>query len=131
MLNFEIQKELIHSKKNRGILPVLVVLFLISYGMMSALVVEQGRTIDSQRGLIHDLFSDSAQLNAMKLKEILRQQAAQQATAKNNSQAPSAQMSQKDGVRKGAASRPQPPVMQKPPKPTADVADARRIPVTI
>jgi hypothetical protein len=53
------------SKKD-GWLPVLTVLFLISYGLMTMLVVEQGRTIDSQRALIRELFRDSRELSAVK-----------------------------------------------------------------
>lgn len=55
-------------RKKHSLLPVLVVLFLISYGLMTMLIVEQGRTIDSQRALIRDLFHDSQELSAVKLK---------------------------------------------------------------
>ena len=44
--------------------PMLTVLFVVSYGLLTMLVVEQARTIDSQRGLIQDLFQDSVQLTA-------------------------------------------------------------------
>jgi len=47
-------------------LPLLVVLFLISYVLLTTLVVLQNRTIDSQRGLIHLLFKDNLHLSAMK-----------------------------------------------------------------
>ena len=47
------------SKPGRSLLPALIILFLVSYGLLTMLVVEQGRTIDSQRGLIQMLFSDS------------------------------------------------------------------------
>jgi hypothetical protein len=60
--------------KKRSLLPVLVVLFLISYGLMTMLIVEQGRTIDSQRALIRDLFRDSQELSAVKLKAQLKAQ---------------------------------------------------------
>jgi hypothetical protein len=40
------------APKKHGWLPLLVVLFLISYGLMTMLIVEQGRTIESQRALI-------------------------------------------------------------------------------
>jgi hypothetical protein len=53
-------------KKQHNLLPVLIVLFLISYGLMTMLIVEQGRTIESQRALIHELFHDSAELAAVK-----------------------------------------------------------------
>jgi hypothetical protein len=54
------------ASKNRGWLPVLTVLFLISYGLMTMLIVEQGRTIESQRALIRELFRDSTELSAIK-----------------------------------------------------------------
>jgi hypothetical protein len=44
-----------------------VVLFLISYVLLTTLVVLQDRTIDSQRGLIHLLFKDNLQLVATKI----------------------------------------------------------------
>ncbi len=47
-------------------LPLLVALFLISYILLTTLVVLQNRTIDSQRGLIHLLFKDNLHLSAMK-----------------------------------------------------------------
>jgi hypothetical protein len=122
-----------HPKKRNSMLPVLVVLFLISYGLMSLLVVEQGRTIDSQKNLIRDLFNDSVQLNAMKIKEVLRQRAAAQPPAQNNAQAksPSSQVSPQNGGKNSSAVKTQRPALQKPPKPAADAADARRIPLTV
>jgi hypothetical protein len=48
-------------------LPLLVALFLISYFLLTALVVFQDRTIASQRGLIHLLFKDNLHLSAMKV----------------------------------------------------------------
>lgn len=54
--------------KRRGWLPLLTVLFLISYGLMTMLIVEQGSTIESQRALIRELFRDSTELTAAKLK---------------------------------------------------------------
>ena len=52
--------------KKHNLLPVLIVLFLISYGLMTTLIIEQGRTIESQRTLIHELFHDSQELAAVK-----------------------------------------------------------------
>jgi hypothetical protein len=66
-------------KKNRW-LPLLTVLFLISYGLMTMLIVEQGRTIESQRSLIRQLFRDSTELSAVKQKAA--QDSAQAASAK-------------------------------------------------
>jgi hypothetical protein len=54
------------QKPKHTMLPVLVVLFLVSYGLMTMLVVEQGRTIETQRSLIHELFQDSAELSAIR-----------------------------------------------------------------
>jgi len=66
---------------------LLTILFLISYGLMTMLIVEQGRTIESQRALIRELFRDSKELSAVKMK-------AAQETAESNaakSQIPAAQ----------------------------------------
>jgi hypothetical protein len=56
------------ASKKHGWLPLLTVLFLISYGLMTMLIVEQGQTIESQRALIRELFRDSSELSAVKLK---------------------------------------------------------------
>jgi len=68
-------------KRKHSMLPVLVVLFVISYGLMTMLIVEQGRTIDSQRSLIRSLFSDSSELSHMKSQALQKQHAAAQAQA--------------------------------------------------
>lgn len=62
-------------KRKHTLLPVLVVLFLVAYGTMTMLIVEQGNTIESQRLLIKQLFSDSAELSAMKGHEALKRHA--------------------------------------------------------
>jgi hypothetical protein len=54
------------QRKKHNMLPVLVVLFLISYGLMTMLIIEQGRTIESQRALIHELYHDSEELAAIR-----------------------------------------------------------------
>jgi hypothetical protein len=58
--------DIVTRKPGRTLLPVLTVLFVVSYGLLTMLVVEQGRTIDSQRNLIRMLFDDSIELNGMK-----------------------------------------------------------------
>ena len=58
----------LQARKKRGWLPLLTVLFLISYGLMTMLIVEQGSTIESQRALIRELFRDSSELTASKMK---------------------------------------------------------------
>ena len=62
-------------------LPLLTVLFLISYGLMTMLIVEQGRTIESQRALIRELFRDSKELSAVRMKSA--QEVAESSAAKN------------------------------------------------
>jgi cytoskeletal protein RodZ len=77
------------APKKHSWLPVLVVLFLISYGLMTMLIVEQGRTIENQRTLIHELFKDASELSAAKTKA-QEQHVADQALAQDLSpQAPS------------------------------------------
>lgn len=118
-------------KPKHTLLPLLTVLFLISYGLMSLLVVEQGRTIDTQRYLINELFSDSNRLTALKDKTFQKQHAAgqAQAEAKDHSQAqtPSSQGTprgnDKSHHKAGKLRRPAPP---RPPKDASDTADERR-----
>jgi hypothetical protein len=73
------------ARRKHGMLPVLTVLFCISYGLLTMLVVEQGRTIDSQRALIRELFRDSMALNKYRARELQEQRAAR------NSHGPMAQ----------------------------------------
>ena len=68
-------------KPRHSALPILVVLFVISYSLMTLLVFEQARTIESQRGLIHSLFQDSSQLSRLKIEALQNQRAAAQAQA--------------------------------------------------
>ena len=49
-------------------LPILVVLFVVSYCLLTTLVFEQGQTIESQRTLIRAMLQDSTQLAALKSK---------------------------------------------------------------
>jgi hypothetical protein len=117
----------------RIMLPILIVLFLISYGLMAMLVVEQGRTIESQRNLIHDIFSDTAQLNAMKMAAIRKQNQAlghrqapsSQATAPST-QTPPSQATQQDKAKNGKATRLRRVIPQKPPTADSDSPDIRR-----
>lgn len=81
------------APKKHGWLPLLTVLFLISYGLMTMLIVEQGRTIESQRALIRELFRDSKELSAVRMKAA---QEMAESAAKNQvavTQQPSAQSS--------------------------------------
>ncbi len=131
--------------KKHGWLPILVVLFLISYGLMTMLIVEQGRTIDSQRTLIRELFHDSTELSAVKMKA---QQDAQAQAAKNPSsqaptavapstqvptqKAPSKQSPSSQAVPQNRAQNQRPKSqIQVPARPASDINDAGRSVVTI
>jgi hypothetical protein len=50
--------------RKRGVL----LLLLFGYVLTSSIVLEQQRTIESQRVLIRDLFRDSMELNQMRIK---------------------------------------------------------------
>jgi len=54
------------ANRSSGMLPLLVVLFVLSYAILTLLVVEQGRTIESQRFLIREMVKDSSQLAELK-----------------------------------------------------------------
>ena len=142
----------IQKESRGGLLPVLVVLFVFSYVILTALVVEQGRTIEAQRGLIREMLSDSNQLAMFKAKaareEALRRSAgsaqadsnrigsaeagsAQAGSARNGSaQADhlgtplnTPKASVKDG-KPGSKSR---PMKEAPGRPASDLQDVRRL----
>jgi hypothetical protein len=69
----------VRSKRKSSLLPLLVVLFLISYGLLTLLVVEQDHTITAQKTFISQLYGDSLELTAIKSKEIQRHRADAQA----------------------------------------------------
>jgi len=129
-------------RRKIGWLPILTILFLISYGLMTILIIEQGHTIESQRALIRELFRDSTELSASKMKA--QQEEHGQVLAQNpSSQNPSTQAPAIRTPRKQAPSSqagPQPhaqnqvkakPQFQIPSKPAADLADHRRALITI
>ena len=124
-------------KTSRSLLPVLTILFLVSYGLLTMLVVEQGRTIDSQRNLIHLLFSDSVQLSSIKGKAAQKQNDAQaQARAQAQKKSPPAQAAPSDpgtqshqpqaGAKNQSTSKFTRPLPQRPPKSSVDQGDDRR-----
>jgi hypothetical protein len=53
------------TKRKLTALPLLVVLFVISYLLLTKLVVEHDKTIDSQRSMIHMLFKDNTYLSRL------------------------------------------------------------------
>ena len=124
-------------------LPVLTVLFLVSYAIMTLLIVEQGQTIESQRALIRDLFQDSTALSATKLKAQqearaaqLAQQAQNPSTQEPNVHAPSTQAQTKQAPStqvepQRRAENQVKPRYQVPSKPASDLADKARTLITI
>ena len=58
MTNASVRTTVAHNTR-RKMLPLLIILFVISYGLLTRMVVEQSRTINSQRSLIHLLFKDN------------------------------------------------------------------------
>lgn len=128
--------------RKHGWLPLLTVLFLISYGLMTMLIVEQGAQIESQRVLIRDLFRDSAELSAFranaskdqsqaaaKTQAPVTQNAVQNPSAQApNRQAPSSQAVPPHRAQSPAASQKQ---FQMPSRPASDLADERRALISI
>ena len=128
-----------HTKKFSW-LPVLTVLFLISYGLMTMLIVEQGQTIESQRALIRELFRDSTELSAVKMKANEHRSQAQ-AGQNPSSQTPSTQAAPRQQAPSTQVEPPQhradnqvkpgKPHFQIPSKPASDLGDSRRALITI
>jgi len=75
-------------KKKHSLLPLLTVLFIFSYGLMTMLIVEQGATIQSQSNMIKILLPESRELWSIRGRAITQNQAAK---AHAQGQAPSKQ----------------------------------------
>jgi hypothetical protein len=134
-----------HARKNRGWLPLLTILFLISYGLMTMLIVEQGETIESQRALIRELFRDSAELSATKMKAAQEKAAdarsaqssakaqapvAQNPSSQSNNQAPAKQAPSSQAAPQ-RRTQTQQKLFQMPSRPASDLTDVRRAVITI
>jgi len=137
------------APKKHGWLPLLTVLFLISYGLMTMLIVEQGRTIESQRALIRELFRDSKELSAVRMKAA--QEMAESSSAKAQlpvtqqpstqplkqypstqaptRQAPSSQAGPQNRAQNQSAN--QKPDFKMPSKPALELVDDVRVLITI
>ncbi|MFZ3340706.1 MAG: hypothetical protein WA213_07485 [Terriglobales bacterium] len=120
-------------------LPILVVLFVVSYCLLTTLVFEQGQTIESQRTLIRAMLQDSSQLAALKSKLAHEEgqrahsqaSAPSSAPAEHQSSGPIAaapQASPLQGSDKTARQSGKPPrtMRQAPGKPESDLEDVRR-----
>jgi hypothetical protein len=145
-----------HPKKKYSLLPVLTVLFVISYSLMTMLIVEQGSVIESQGGLIKSLMRDSVELwgtkgkaNAEKIAKA-RQQNSQHAPStqvpardplyqappaqSSASESSSTQSSSTQGIQQHATSRSgkgAKSASKMPPVPADDLVDHRRALITI
>jgi hypothetical protein len=113
-------------------MPLLVILFIVSYGILTMLVFEQGQTIESQRGLIREMLKDSTQLAALKGKlarddgKRVQEKAsvpADRKSADSGNSAAGAKGSDKETKRPGKSARSTKDV---PGKPAADLEDVRR-----
>jgi hypothetical protein len=141
-------------RKKLGWLPLLTVLFCVSYTLMTMLIVEQGATIESQRVLIRELFRDSSELTASKMraqhdKNVAGKQhsqvpktqspvtrtpssqdpSTQYPSTQAQNQAPSSQAAPQHRTHNPASKRA--PKFQMPSRPAADLSDDRRALITI
>ena len=114
------------------LLPLLVILFIISYGILTMLVFEQGQTIEAQRNLIREMLKDSTQLATLKGKvarddgKRLHDKASVQADHKDadsGNPAAGAKGSDKETKRPG---KPAHSMKELPGKPAKDLEDVRR-----
>lgn len=121
-------------KPRRTLLPVLTVLFVVSYGLLTMLVVEQGKTIDSQKGLIQVLFNDSVQLSNLKGMAIQKKQAearAKKAPAMPQSPQLQSPVTPREETKSHGTRKLRKPLPQKPPRDASDESDERRALVSI
>jgi len=123
------------QKVNRPatMLPILVVLFIFSYAILTALVFEQGQTIEAQRSMIREMLKDSTQLAILKSRLARNDNQHLQGNAQGAS-GPSVSTDQgksaaapkaggKDDKRRGKPSR---SLKAAPGKPRSDMEDVRR-----
>ncbi len=114
-----------------ALLPLLVILFIVSYAILTLLVFEQGQTIETQRGLIRQLLRDSTQLAELRGKQArddgkqLHDKASAEVDHKDaaGNSAAGAKGSDKETKRPGKSAR---STKETPGKPAADLEDVRR-----
>ena len=149
-------KPVLVPKKKRTLLPLLTVVFMASYGLMTLLIVEQGSTIQSQRNLVQVLLGDSRQLWALKGRALSDKLAQAQSQAQSqekksstqtplshaqtpstqtpSTQTPSTQIPSTQVPRHhspGRAGKGAKPETQVPPMPASDLGDQRRELITL
>lgn len=127
----------VRPKRKYSLLPLLVVVFLLSYGLMTLLIVEQSNTIESQRSTIQQLLDTKNEVSALKNQQTPQNPAAQVASAPTQAQAqdvekvpvpaPSTQAVPSEKTSKAhSGAKAQRPLPEKPPTPASDIADERR-----
>jgi predicted lipid-binding transport protein (Tim44 family) len=123
-------------KKKSSLMPGLTIVFLISYGLMAMLIVEQGKAIQAQHNLIQVLQRDSTEFWAMKGKEHSDKAAhdrahahaagTQNPSANGKAQTPSTQAPHQSPTAKASKQH-----IQMPPVPASDMGDQRRVLITL
>ena len=86
-VTFSAPVETPRKKSRSALLPLLILLFLVSYSILAMLVIEQGRTIESQRILLREMLKDSNQLAELKTKLATDEAKPKQAPAQAQAQA--------------------------------------------
>ncbi len=121
-------KEAQKATQSATMLPILVVLFVLSYVLLTLLVFEQGQTIESQRTLIREMLKDSNQLAALKgkLAHDANQRAKAASPADQSHEAVPVQpkSSDKDAKQRGKSAH---STKQAPGEPESDLEDVRRL----
>jgi hypothetical protein len=113
------------SARPAAMLPLLVILFVVSYCILTMLVFEQGQTIESQRTLIREMLKDSNQLATLKGK-IARDDSKRihdKTSAADHTTTTDPAGSGKETKRPGKSAR---ATKQIPGRPAADLEDVRR-----
>jgi len=137
-------------KAKYSLLPTLIVLFLVSYGLMCLLAVEQDKTIAAQRSLIGSLLDDSSELSHLKIKIFQAQHPQQDAKARAHGPSSQSPSTQAPSTQTPAAQTPttqdtpavssqhshvagkvQKSIPPRPPLGISDIVDGRRIANTI
>jgi cytoskeletal protein RodZ len=129
----------VRPKRKYSLLPLLVIVFLLSYGLMTLLIVKQSTTIESQRTAIQQLLTNSHEMSALKSKPAQKQTEAEQvASAPTQAQAenvekdspvpaPSTQAVPSEKSNKAhSGAKAKRPLPERPPTPASDIADERR-----
>jgi hypothetical protein len=108
-------------------LPVLVILFLISYGLLTRLVVEQDRVITFQLSLIRQMLGDARELANLKGK----MKREQNQTHPSRKQTPESQEPHRSRPKANHETRRPKLLPERPPIPASDAMDERRAEIKI